>query len=171
MATKKVWVNVKEARLFEQWLNSQVGSTTWKELINFIIYDIDTIVTAWKELEKSELYATVGWDIEKEAKRIVEEKCKPEWNRISDEMKPLGERRNELAKRKSEGGPWAEREEEELNEIDKKMADLTNEYQKVTDEANAELNEFKNKRIAEEQWAAFFLSEKNYKTIGWYVWF
>lgn len=171
MATKKVWVNVREARLFQQRLSSQVGATTWKDLINFINNDVDVMVKAWKELDESELYNAVGWDIQKEAERIVEEKCKPEWNRISDEMKPLGERRNELAKRKSEGGPWAEREEEELKELDKKMADLTNEYQKVTDEANAELNEYKEKRINEEQWAAFFLSEKDYKIIGWYAGF
>jgi hypothetical protein len=31
------------------------------------------------------------------------------------------------------------------------MADLSTEYQKVTDDANKELNEFKDKRINEEQ--------------------
>lgn len=173
MATKKVWVNVKEARLFQQWLNSQIGSTTWKDLINFINNDIEIATKAWKELDDSELYTAVGWDIQKEAERIVEEKCKPEWNRISEEMKPLGELRNKLAKKKAdpETEAWGEEDEAQLNWLDKEMADLSTEYQKVTDDANAELNEYKEKRINEEQWAAFFLSEKDYKTIGWYAGF
>lgn len=173
MATKKVWVNVKEARLFQQWLNSQIGSVTWKDLINFINNDIDVVVKAWKELDDSELYATVGWDIQKEAERIVEEKCKPEWNRISEEMRPLGELRNKLAKKKAdpETKAWGEEDEAQLNWLDKEMSDLSAEYQKVTDDANAELNEFKEKRINEEQWAAFLLSEKDYKIIGWYAGF
>lgn len=171
MATKKVWVNVKEARLFQQWLNTQIGSTTWKDLINFINNDIEIATKAWKFLEDSELYSAVGWDIQKEAERLVEEKCKPEWNRISNEMKPLGELRNKLSEKKAKWEGWTDEDEAQLNWLDKELSDLTSEYQKVTDDANAELNAYKDKRINEEQWAAFLLSEKDYEILGWYAGF
>jgi hypothetical protein len=66
-------------------------------------------------------------------------------------MRPLGEEANKLSKEKAEDKERNEEKENRLAEINKKLADLTNDYQKVTDEANAELNEFKDKRINEEQ--------------------
>ena len=169
MATKGV--NIKEARLFEQWLHSNIGWAKWEDLIDFIWRDMNTLIKAREELKNSKLYMSVWEDIEKLANKLVKEKCVPEWDRISAEMKPLWERRNELAERKSKWGPWAEREEEELNELDKKMAELTEEYQKITDNANKELNEYKDKRIEEEQWACFLLDEDEYKTVWWYAGF
>lgn len=168
------WVNVKEARLLDQWLHTTIASVTWRDLINFFEKDISTIAKAVEELDKSELYKTVGGDIEKKAEELVDTKCKPEWNRISEEMKPLGEERNKLAKEKAEipeDWVWETEKEERLNEIDKKMSDLSAEYQKVTDEANKELNEFKEKRINEEQGAAFLLEDYDYDLVGWYVGF
>ena len=168
------WVNVKEARLIDQWLHSSIASATWGDIVNFFHKDIITIFKVSEELEKSELYKTVGGDIEKKAEEIVEAKCKPEWNRISDEMKPLGERRNELAKKKAStevGSAWWEGDEKELTDLDKKMSDLSAEYQKVTDDANAELNEYKEKRINEEQGAAFLLEDDEYELIRGYCWF
>jgi len=168
------WVNVKEARLIDQWLHSSIASATWGDVVNFFHKDITTIFKITEELSKSELYKTVGWDIEKKAEEIVEAKCKPEWNRISEEMKPLGERRNELAKKKAStevGSAWGEEDEKELTDLDKKMSDLSAEYQKVTDDANAELNEYKEKRINEEQWAAFLLEDDEYELIRGYCWF
>jgi len=168
------WVNVKECRLIDQWLHSSIASVTWRDLINFFGQDMSTIAKAVAELDKSELYKTVGGDIEKKAEEIVEAKCKPEWNRISEEMKPLGEERNKLAKEKAgipEDWVWETEKEERLNEIDKKMSDLSAEYQKVTDDANKELNEFKEKRINEEQGAAFLLDDAEYDLVGWYCWF
>ena len=106
------WVNVKEARLIDQWLHSSIASATWRDLINFFGQDMPTIAKAVAELDKSELYKTVGWDIEKKAEEIVETKCKPEWDKISEEMKPLGERRNELAKKKAStevGSAWGDK--------------------------------------------------------------
>ena len=143
-------------------------------MLAFVKDDIKAITKVKEELEKSELYAAVWGEIEAEAKRIVKEKCQPEWDRISEEMKPLGEERNKLAKEKAEipeDWVWETEKEERLTEIDKKLSELSEQYQKVTDEANAELNEFKEKRINEEQWACFFLSEKNYKIIWGYAWF
>lgn len=167
---KMKWVNVRECRLIDQWLHSSIASATWGDVINFFHKDITTIFKVTEELNKSELYKTVGWDIEKKAEEIVETKCKPEWNRISEEMKPIGEKRNELAKEKASNN-WDNLKEDELAELDKKMSDLSAEYQKVTDEANAELNEYKEKRINEEQWAAFLLEDDEYELIRGYCWF
>lgn len=165
------WVNVKEARLIDQWLHSSIASATWGDVINFFHKDITTIFKVTEELNKSELYKAVGWDIEKKAEEIVEAKCKPEWNRISEEMKPLGELRNKLAEKKAKGEEWTDEDEAQLNGLDKEMSDLSAEYQKVTDEANAELNEYKEKRINEEQWAAFLLEDDEYELIRGYCWF
>ena len=168
------WVNVRECRLIDQWLHSTIASATWGDIVNFFHKDITTIFKVTEELNKSELYKAVGWDIEKKAEEIVEAKCKPEWNRISEEMKPLGEKRNELAKKKAStevGSAWWEEDEKELADLDKQLSDLSNKYQKVTDEANAELNEFKEKRISEEKQPAFFLSEEEYKLIWGYCGF
>lgn len=165
------WVNVKEARLLDQWLHTTIASVTWRDLINFFEKDISTIAKAVEELDKSELYKTVGTDIENKAKEIVKEKCEPEWKRISEEMKPLGELRNKLSEKKAKGENWTDEDEAQLNWLDKEMADLSAEYQKVTDEANKELNEYKEKRINEEQWAAFLLEDYDYDLVGWYVGF
>lgn len=167
------WVNVKEARLIDQWLHTTVASVTWRDLINFFGQDMSTIAKAVEELDKSDLYKKVWEEIENEAKRLVKEKCEPEWNRISEEMKPLGEERNKLAKEKAEAKEWEwlQESEDKLTEIDKQLSDLSNEYQKVTDEANAELNEFKEKRINEEQGAAFLLDDAEYDLVGWYCGF
>ena len=51
------------------------------------------------------------------------------------------------------------------------MSDLSAEYQKVTDDANAELNAYKEKRINEEQGAAFLLEDDEYELIRGYCWF
>lgn len=168
---KQIWVNIKEARLIEQWLKSSLANATWKQLVDFVWEDAKTIFKVNVALKESELYQKVGWEIEKEAERIVKEKCEPEWNRISEEMKPLGEEANKLSKEKAENKERNEEKETKLAELNKKLADLTSAYQKITDEANAELNEFKDKRINEEQWACFFLTEKEYKAIWKYAGF
>ena len=128
-----------------------------------------TIAKIVNALDASDLYKTVGKDIEDKAHEIVDTKCKPEWTRISDEMRPIGEKRNALAKEKAEAPTSDQRpkeKEDELQALDKQLSELSNSYQKVTDDANKELNEFKEKRINEEQAPAFFLNEKDYKLIG-----
>lgn len=171
MASKQIWVNIKEARLLDQWLNTTIASARWSDLLDIVWGDMKVIEKAREELKNSELYNTVWKDIETKAHELVDTKCKPEWNRISEEMKPLGERANVLEKEKAAGWEFAPEKQTELDELNKKLADLTNDYQKVTDDANAELNAYKEERINNEQWAAFFLSEKDYKIVGWYVWF
>lgn len=164
------WVSVKEARLLDQWLHTTIASVTWRDLINFLGKDMTTINTAVEELDNSELYKTIGKDIEDKAQELVETKCKPEWDKISEEMKPLGERRNELAKEKAEW-TWSTKQGEELDALDKQLAEMSERYQKITDEANVELNEYKEKRINEEQGAAFILEDAVYDLVGGYVWF
>ena len=168
------WVNVRQARLFEQWLNTTIASTTWKDLINFLWKDMGVIANAAEKLENSELYKEVWKDIEAKAQELVETKCKPEWDKISEEMKPIWERRNELAKEKSsipEDWIWETEKEEELANLDKQLSEMSERYQKITDEANKELNEYKEERIDKEWWAAFLLEDEEYDLIWWYAWF
>lgn len=163
-------VSVKEWRLLQQWLNTTIGWTTWADMLNL---DKELFKKAAKALDDSELYQKIWGEIQKKAEEIVKEKCEPEWKRISEEMQPLGEERNKLAKEKAEvpeDWVWETAKEERLTEIDKQLSDLSAEYQKVTDEANKELNEFKDKRINEEQGWCFILEDNEYDTIGKYVW-
>ena len=165
MATKQTAVSIKEARLIDQWLHTTIASITFGDLINFFSEDLKEIGKIVELLKASDTYKAIGTEIEAKAHELVETKCKPEWDRISEEMKPLGELRNKLAEKKAKGEGWTDEDEAQLNGLDKEMSDLSNEYQKVTDEANAELNEFKEKRINEEKQPAFFLSEEEYKLI------
>lgn len=160
-------VSVKEWRLLQQWLNSTIGWATWTDILNL---DKELFKKAAKALDDSELYQKIWGEIQKKAEEIVKEKCEPEWKRISEEMQPLGELRNKLSEKKAKGENWTDEDEAQLNWLDKEMADLSAEYQKVTDEANKELNEFKDKRINEEQGWCFILEDNEYDTIGKYVW-
>lgn len=171
MATKQTAVSIKEARLIDQWLHTTIASVTFGDLINFFSEDLKKIGKIVELLENSDAYKAVGAEIEAKAHELVDTKCKPEWDRISEEMKPLGDLRNKLAEKKAKGEGWTDEDEAQLNGLDKEMSDLSNEYQKVTDEANVELNEFKEKRINEEKQPAFFLSEEEYKLIGGYCGF
>ena len=163
-------VSVKEWRLLQQWLNTTIGWTTWADMLNL---DKELFKKAAKALDDSELYQKIWGEIQKKAEEIVKEKCEPEWKRISEEMQPLGEERNKLAKEKAEvpeDWVWETAKEERLTEIDKQLSELSNQYQKITDDANKELNEFKDKRINEEQWWCFILEDDEYNIIGKYVW-
>lgn len=171
MATKQTAVSIKEARLIDQWLHTTIASVTFGDLINFFSEDLKKIGKIVELLEASDTYKAVGAEIEAKAHELVDTKCRPEWDRISEEMKPLGELRNKLAEKKAKGEGWTDEDEAQLNGLDKEMSDLSNEYQKVTDEANVELNEFKEKRINEEKQPAFFLSEADYKLIWGYCGF
>lgn len=168
---KQTAVSVKEARLIDQWLHTTIASVTFGDIINFFSNDLKKIDKIVSALDGSEVYKIVGWEIEAKAHELVDTKCRPERDKISEEMRPLWELRNKLAEKKAKGEGWTDEDEAQLNWLDKEMSDLSNEYQKVTDEANAELNEFKEKRINEEKEPAFFLSEEDYKLIGGYCGF
>ena len=170
MATKQTAVNVKEARLIDQWLHTTIASATWNDLITFLGKDMKVLTKAVEELEASEVYQRVGKEIEAKAHELVETKCKPEWEKIANEMRPIGDKRNELAKEKV-GWEWSDEKEAELKSLDKQLSDLSEKYQKITDDANADLNTYKEQRINEEQEPAFFLSEKDYKLVGGYCGF
>jgi len=158
MAKKQRWVNVREARLLDQAIQ--------KNSFRYLTLDEHKVVDkAYLAMKDSELYKTVWDTVEKEAVRIVEEVCKPEWNRISEEMKPLWEKANELSKEKASWEWWTDEKEQELNDLNKQMAELAGAYNEVTTKANAELNEYKEKVIAETEWAAFMLYEDEYQLV------
>jgi hypothetical protein len=162
-------VSVKEWRLLQQWLNTTIGWTTWADMLNL---DKELFKKAAKALDDSELYQKIWGEIQKKAEEIVKEKCEPEWKRISEEMQPIWEKANALSKEKAEAKEWEWTEEKEtkLVDLNKQISELSNQYQKVTDDANKELNEFKDKRINEEQWWCFILEDDEYNIIGKYVW-
>lgn len=164
---KQIWVNLREARLLDQ----AIAKNNFRYLT---LAEHKIIDKAYEAMKESELYNSIWKKIEDYATNLVNTKCVPEWNRISEEMKPLGEERNKLAKEKAEvpeGWVWETAKEERLNEIDKKMSDLSAEYQGITDKANAELNEYKEKILWETEWACFLLNEKDYQFIGELCWF
>lgn len=166
-------VNIKEARLFEQWANTTLASVKWADLLQYES-DKEIILKAWNELKASELYKEVWKDIQAMGEKIVNEKCIPEWNKISEEMKPIWEKINKLEKERAaipEDWVWETEKAEELADLQKKMSELSDGYQKVTDEANKELSEYKDKRINEEKWGCFFLEDDEYDLIGKYAWF
>lgn len=160
---KQIWVNLREARLLDQAIA--------KNDFRYLTLDEHKLVDkAYKAMKESELYTSVWEKIEKYANELVNTKCVPEWNRISEEMKPLGELRNKLSEKKAKGEEWTDEDEAQLSWLDKEMADLSAEYQKTTSDANAELNEYKEKLITETEWACFFLDEKCYQLVGELVW-
>ena len=162
-------VNIKQTRLFMQAINeNDFGYLTLKEheMLDWVL----------EQAKTSELYNSVGKDIEDMANKIVKEECEPEWKRISEAMHPLGDKANELEKEKAAAptsDQWPEEKEKELTDLNKQIANLADEYQKVTDAANAKLNEYKENRISEEQWACFLVEDDVYdivdSKIGWRV--
>ena len=164
---KQIWVNLREARLLDQ----AIAKNNFRYLT---LAEHKIIDKAYEAMKESELYNSIWKKIEAYATEIVNTKCVPEWNRISEEMKPLGELRNKLAKEKAEipeDWVWEAEKEAQLNWLDKEMSDLSAEYQDITDKANAELNEYKEKVLGETEWACFFLNEKDYQFIGELCWF
>lgn len=164
---KQIWVNLREARLLDQ----AIAKNNFRYLT---LAEHKIIDKAYEAMKESELYNSIWKKIEAYATEIVNTKCVPEWNRISEEMKPLGELRNKLAKEKAEipeDWVWEAEKEVQLNWLDKEMSDLSAEYQDITDRANAELNEYKEKILWETEWACFFLSEKDYQFVGELCWF
>ena len=163
---KQIWVNLREARLLDQ----AIAKNNFRYLT---LAEHKIIDKAYEAMKESELYNSIWKKIEDYATNLVNTKCVPEWNRISEEMKPLGEERNRLAKEKAEAKEWEwlQESEDKLAEVDKKIAELTEEYQSVTDKANAELSEYKEKILWETEWACFSLNEKDYKFVGELCWF
>lgn len=162
-------VNIKQTKLFMQAINeNKFGYLTLKEheILDWVL----------EQAKASELYNSVGKDIEEYANKLVKEECEPEWNRISEEMKPLGEEANKLEKEKAAipaDWVWEEEKENKLKDLNKQISDLSNEYQKITDTANEKLNKFKEERIAQEEGACFLVEDDVYefvdKKTGWKV--
>lgn len=165
MTTKKVAVNVRECKLIDQ--------AFAKNSFRYLTLDEHkTLDKVYKALNESEVFNGVAEEIKAEWERLVREKCLPEWNRISEEMKPLGEERNALDKEKAaDKENFPAEKEARLDELNKRLGALTDEYNSITDRANAELSTFKEEKINNTKEACFFLSEDDYKFVGELCWF
>lgn len=167
MAQKKVAVNVRECKLIDQ--------AFAKNSFRYLTLDEHKILDkVYKALNESEVFNKVAEEIKTEWERLVKENCIPEWNRISEEMKPLGEERNALDKEKASipaDGTWETAKQERLDELNKRLGELTEEYNSVTDKANVELSAFKEEKINNTKEACFFLNEDDYQFVGELCWF
>lgn len=157
-------VNIKQTKLFMQAINeNKFGYLTLKEheILDWVL----------EQAKTSELYNKVGKDIEDKANELVKNECEPEWKRISEAMRPLGEKANALEKEKAEKkDEWTDEKENELTDLNKQIADLSNEYNEVTDNANKKLNEFKEERIGQEQGACFLVEDDVYEFVNEKTW-
>lgn len=157
-------VNIKQTKSFMQAINeNKFGYLTLKEheILDWVL----------EQAKTSELYNKVGKDIEDKANELVKNECEPEWKRISEAMRPLGEKANALEKEKAEKkDEWTDEKENELADLNKQIADLSNEYNEVTDNANKKLNEFKEERIGQEQGACFLVEDDVYEFVNEKTW-
>lgn len=162
---KKVAVNIRECKLIDQ--------AFAKNSFRYLTLDEQkTLDKIYKAMKESEVFTKVGGEIQAEGERLVREECIPEWNRISEEMRPLGKERNVLDKEKAaDKENFPKEKEERLEELNKKLWELTSEYNSVTDKANAKLSVFKEEKINSNKKACFFLSEEDYQFIGELCWF
>lgn len=161
-----VWVNLRQMRIAEQ-------AIAQNKFGYLRIKDHQVIDAVLEEIHGNEKYLKVWKAIEEYANNLVENKCKPERDKLAEEMRPLGERANELSKEKAsieEGEAFPGEKETELKELNEKIAELNKQYQKVTDDANEELAKFKEEEMAKEQWAAFFMEEDEYEIMEKLTW-
>ena len=157
----KLPVRIKQCKLF----SDNIRANQLPYLLNSEKEVFDKVYIAVRD---NELYNKVWMDIEREANRIVEEECKPEWNRLIKQIEEAKTKITELEK--------AEEKDEEAIKANQEIVDNSMEqYQKVSDEANAKLNEFKEDYINNNYKDAtcFLLDEEDYKLvdkiIGWSV--
>lgn len=160
---KSVWI--KECKLLEQAVKQ--NSFGYLTLAEHAIVD-----KAVEGMRASELYNEIWGKIWAEWERLVNEECIPEWNKISEEMRPLWEERNELDKEKAaDKDNFSEEKQKRLDELNVSLSNLMEKYQAVTDAANKKLEEFKENLINENQGGCFFLEDEDYdfvaKFVGW----
>lgn len=134
--------------------------------------------TVYKAIRDNKLYNDVGNIIEKEANRIVDEECKPRWNEIAEKMNSLNSEREALEKKQkelAEGKKLSKKDSERLEELNKEISGLSEEYEQIWIQANKKLNEFKDSLIDSkyEHTACFDLHDSEYdlvnRVIGWSV--
>lgn len=127
--------------------------------------ELEVFDTVYLKCLENELFNKVWADIEREANRIVEEECKPEWDRI---LKQMEEAKTKIAELNEK-----EEKDEEAIRANQEIVDwLIDEYQKVSDTANAKLNEFKESYINNNYKDAtcFLLDEEEYNIINRITW-
>lgn len=119
----------------------------------------------------SELYNEVWWRIQTEADRIVKEECMPQWNELSEKMKPLSPERDALDKEKAaDKDNFPEEKQKRLDELNAELSKLAQEYQAVTDKANERLAKFKDEEIEKAEGWCFFLEDDEYDFVAKFVW-
>lgn len=157
-------VKIKQAKYFMQVIKQN-------QLPYLLNKEKEVFDTVYKAIRDNKLFNDVGNIIEKEANRISNEECAPEWKRIGDEMNKLNEERNELDKKEDK----TEEENDRIKEISDKISELSSEAEKVWQEANIRLNKFKDDLIDGEykDTNCFDLHDKEYdlvnRVIGWSV--
>jgi chaperonin cofactor prefoldin len=113
-------VKIKQAKYFMQVIKQNQLPYLLKE-------EKEVFDTVYKAIRDNKLFNDVGNIIEKEANRIVNEECKPEWERISEEITKLNDERNELDKKEDR----TEEENDRIKEIGDKISELSSESEKV----------------------------------------
>lgn len=158
-----IGINIKQTKLFIQAIKeNKFGYLKLKEH--------EVLDNVLEEAEKSELFNKVWKEIEDYATKLVDEECKPQWDSIIESTKPLNEERNELEKKKASEEWLTEEEDKRYEEVTNLISAAMDEYQKVSDEANKKLEEFKEKTIEENQWACFFVEEDVYELVDKHTW-
>lgn len=154
-------VTVKQLKYF----NQIIQENKLPYLLNEEKEVFDSVV---KQARDNNLYNVVWSEIETEANRIVDEECKPEWDRLIKQIEEAKTKIIELEK--------AEEKDEEAIKANQEIIDNAMEqYQKVSDEANVKLNEFKENLLATKykESYCFDLHDSEYNLIdrvtGWSV--
>lgn len=158
------WVTIKSAKYFIQVIKQN-------QLPYLLNEEKEVFDKVYKAIRDNKLYNSV-WDvIEKEANRIVDEECKPRWNELADEMRKLNEEREELNKKEKK----TKKDEEKIEKLNKAISEKSEEYEKIWQEANAKLNQFKDEYIdgKYKKTYCFDLHDSEYdlvnRVIGWSV--
>ena len=161
-----IWITIKQSRLFQQAI---IENKFWYLKLK----EHEVLDSVLEEMEKSELFNKVGKDIEDYANKLVNEECKPQWDDIIAKMQPLNEERNELEKKKASEEKLTEEEDKRYEELNNLISASMEEYQRVSDEANKKLEEYKEKLIEENPGACFFVEEDVYNLVdkhtGWKI--
>ena len=154
-------VTVKQLKYF----NQIIQENKLPYLLNEEKEVFDSVV---KQARDNNLYNVVWKEIETEANRIVDEECKPEWDKLIKQIEEAKTKIVELEK--------AEEKDEEAIKANQEIIDNAMEqYQKVSDEANVKLNEFKENLLATKykESYCFDLHDSEYSLIdrvtGWSV--
>lgn len=161
-------VSIRQCRYF-QWLIKE------NHLPYLLNEEKEVFDLVYKTIRDNKLYNKVWQTIEDEANRIIAEECQPKWNEIIAELDLNKKDSEDILKKEKELPEWESLSEEDrakLEEYTQKSKDLVDAYEKVTTEANARLEEFKNNLLDNEykNTKCFDLKNKDYDLIQRVTW-